>query len=410
MFLIKKVEPYLGCLDIGSSKVCCAIKKLDTKQDDDEHMSLVGFGECESKGMKGAYVVSLEELRDSIINAVHQAEKGIDSHLKSVCVTLPASYCHSKLLSVSISIPDNELIDTIHLKKLLSLKDHPDISIEHYVIHAIPIAYSVDSHHHVQDPKGMYGSNLTAHLHVVTIPKTFLRALQQTIERCHLTVNQWVAAPYASGLATLVEDEIELGATVIDFGGGQTSFATFVDGNLVYIGHIPIGGKHITQDIAKGISVPIGQSERLKNLYGTLIASSADDRESILVPQIGMGGSSLAKQISRSLLTKIIKARAEETMENIWHALKKSGMDRIGGQRLIITGGGSQLPGLRDSLAELTGKHVRLATPMGVKGIEHAKNPTYSACFGGLYFAQKNNNSQANQSGFWDRFFNRKRA
>jgi cell division protein FtsA len=196
-----------------------------------------------------------------------------------------------------------------------------------------------------------------------------------------------VVTPYASGLSTLVEDELTLGATVIDLGGGTTTIASFLDGTLIHVDSLAIGGAHVTSDIARGISTPLVQAERLKTLYGTVILSSSDERENIIVPQLGESQDPQTHQIPKSMLTHIVRARVEETLEMIWSRLVSTGMDKLVCQRIILTGGGSQLPGIREMASNLWGRQVRQGQPIGVIGAsDFATNPMFATCAGLLQY------------------------
>ena len=155
------------------------------------------------------------------------------------------------------------------------------------LIHSIPVGFTIDGSNGIRDPRGMYGQHLWAHMHVVTAGAGAVRTLRTVIERCHLDLEALVISPYASGLATLVDDEMDLGVTVVDMGGGTTSFAVFYDGNVVHTDVVPIGGNHVTNDIARGLSTPVLAAERIKTLYGSALPSPLDDQETIDVPTIG---------------------------------------------------------------------------------------------------------------------------
>ena len=155
------------------------------------------------------------------------------------------------------------------------------------LIHSIPIAYNVDGNRGVRDPRGMYGHRLGVNMHIVTAASGAVRNLTTCIERCHLDVSGYVVSPYASGLAALVEDEMELGVTIIDMGGGTTTIAVFYEGNAIFTDVVPVGGSHVTSDIARGLSTALGHAERMKTLYGHALATGADERETIDVPRVG---------------------------------------------------------------------------------------------------------------------------
>ena len=134
----------------------------------------------------------------------------------------------------------------------------------------------------VRDPKGMMCDELAADMHVVSGDATAVRNLMLAVERCHLAVEGVVATPYAAGLAALVDDEVELGTTVVDMGGGTTSFAVFAGGSLVHVDAVAVGGNHVTMDIARGFNTRLADAERLKTLYGACIASVSDERETVV--------------------------------------------------------------------------------------------------------------------------------
>src|SRR5437868_2615110 len=163
------------------------------------------------------------------------------------------------------------------------LKDAPDRE----VIHSIPVGFSIDGSRGIRDPRGMFGKKLGVNMHVVAAKPAAVRNITAALGRCHLEIGALVVSPYAAGLAALVEDETDLGVTIIDMGAGTTTIGVFFDNNLIYADSVPVGGGHVTNDIARGLSTPVAHAERMKTLYGSAIASSSDERETISVPQVG---------------------------------------------------------------------------------------------------------------------------
>ncbi|MCE3230925.1 MAG: hypothetical protein K0R76_985 [Alphaproteobacteria bacterium] len=385
---IKSRQDLFSALDIGSSKVCCAIAKVENRpyEKGGEVLRLVGVGHQSSKGIKGGLIVDLEALEDAILNAIHSAEQMAGQTISEVCVNLPASSVRSQTFESHINIT-NQTVDETHIRRLLTFGRNAQIAEDQQIIHALPISYSVDRTHGIHDPRGMVGSQLSVTIYLVTAPKALIRNFQNCIGRCHLDVSGFVVTPYASGLSTLVEDELTLGATVIDMGGGTTTIASFLDGTLIHVDSLPVGGGHITSDIARGVSTPLVQAERLKTLYGTVILSSSDERENITVPQLGENQGQQSHQVSKSTLTHIVRARVEEMLELIWGRLAATGMDRLVCQKIILTGGGSQLPGIREMAATLWGRQVRHGQPLGVIGAsDFATNPMFATCAGLLQY------------------------
>ena len=183
-------------------------------------------------------------------------------------------------------------------------------------IHALPLSFSTDETQGVLDPRGLFCDTLSAQLHVVDAGNTALRTLSACLSRCELDIAALVSAPMAAGLSSLVGDERELGATVIDMGGGTTSMAVFSEGQVVHTAQIPLGGIHVTNDIARMLSTSVAHAERLKALYGNVQGSPDDERELLPVPQVGEDEHQIAK-IPRSLLISVIRPRVEEIFEMV---------------------------------------------------------------------------------------------
>jgi cell division protein FtsA len=230
----------------------------------------------------------------------------------------------------------------------------------------------------------MYGERLGVAMHLITAAAGPLRNLQTCVERCHLDIQSLVIAPYASGLATLVEDEVDLGVTVIDMGGGTNTIAVFFDGHVIYTDSLPIGGGHVTNDIARGLSTPLAHAERMKTLYGNCIPSPADEREVISVPQVGEEDPSNATTIPKSILVGIIQPRLEETFELVRARLEHGGLDKIAGRRVVLTGGASQLACARAGGA---GVDYRSVWPCGRRPRRSHRRPGLATAAGLLAYA-----------------------
>jgi cell division protein FtsA len=195
-------------------------------------------------------------------------------------------------------------------------------------------------------------------------------------------------APFAAGLAVLVEDEMDLGVTVIDMGGGTTSLAVFYDGSVVFTDSVPVGGVHVTQDIARGLGTAQGHAERIKTVDGSAFAGPSDAREMIEVPPIGEEDAGQDVQVARSALVAIIRPRLEEILEMVRGRLQASGFEKLAGRRAVLIGGASQLQGLRELAAHVLDKRVRLGRVIRVRGLPdtHA-GPAFATCAGMLSFA-----------------------
>ena len=233
----------------------------------------------------------------------------------------------------------------------------------------------------------MYGDRLRVSIHTLFGKSSSLYNLSTCVGRSHLEVANLVAAPYASGLACLVEDEMELGVILVDMGGGTTSFAVFHEGQLRHTESIFIGGGHVTIDIARAFSTTMVNAERLKTLYGSAIPSAADDQEMINVPLVGEKRGEGTNQMPRSTLVSVIQPRIEETFERIRNRLEKAKIDPFIG-RVVLTGGASQLAGVREVASMILGKNIRLGKPLHLASSDLSQDPSFSTCAGLLSYGQ----------------------
>jgi len=359
-------DKIVAILDVGSSKICCFIAEINTESN---RPRVIGIGHRESRGLNLGAVVDMEETENAIRTAVDAAEKMAGgAPIEDVTVNLSAGEPKSTQLCVEVSVAGHEISDN-DIERVLDLGRHYIEDQERFVIHSRPTSFTIDGVAGVRDPKGMFGEKLGVEMHVTSASVSPLRNLQTCINRCHLNMVGIVFSPYASGLSTLVADELELGSICIDMGGSITSIAAFKDNEFIYGDMIPFGGHHVTRDIAQGLSTPITAAERLKTLFGNCLSGVSTVRNLIDVTQIGDSGQESVTTIPRRMLTSIIEPRVEEIFEFVRDKIKEAGLEDTAGRRLIITGGASQLSGVEE-LAKKTFKcAVRLGRPLNVDGL-----------------------------------------
>jgi len=371
-----------GVLDIGSTKIACLIGRAES----DGRLRALGFGWQKGRGVKSGGIVDLEAAERAIRAAVGQAEDMADTRLKSVVVNLSCGQPESRLFNVQWPV-DGRAVTAEDVKRVVREARMRAASGGRETIHSLPLNFSTDETPGVTDPRGLFCETLTAQLHVVDAGNTALRSLAACLARCELDISALVSAPMASGLATLVGDERELGATVIDMGGGTTTLAVFAEGQLLHTAQLPVGGMHVTNDIARMLSTSVAHAERLKALYGNVQGSPDDERELLPVPQVGEDEHQIAK-IPRSLLISVIRPRVEEIFEMVKDRLETSGLGRAGGNRVVLTGGASQLGGVRELAAQMLERHVRLGKPNAMTGLpDSATAPNFATLAGLLHFA-----------------------
>jgi cell division protein FtsA len=371
-----------GVLDIGSTKIACLIGRAES----DGRLRALGFGWQKGRGVKSGGIVDLDEAERAIRAAVGAAEDMADTRLKSVVVNLSCGQPESRLFNVQWPV-DGRAVNADDIRRVVREARSRALSEGRETIHSLPLGFATDETPGVTDPRGLFCDTLTAQLHVIDAGNTALRTLAACLSRCELDIAALVSAPMASGLASLVGDERELGATVIDMGGGTTTMAVFAEGRVLHTAHLPIGGMHVTNDIARMLSTPVVNAERLKALYGNVQGSPDDERELLPVPQVGEDEHQIAK-IPRSMLISVIRPRLEEIFELVKDRLETAGLGRAGGNRVVLTGGASQLGGVREMAAQMLERNVRLGKPGPMIGMpDSATAPNFATLVGLLAFA-----------------------
>jgi cell division protein FtsA len=383
---MQKLKPRNGlvaALDVGTTKVCCLIARTGG----DQGPRIVGIGHQVSKGLRNGTIVDLDQAETSIRATVEAAEQMAGENIHEVVVNLSGGKPKSRLVAYEVAIGGHEIGDG-DIRRILDpanlAQEKPE---ERELLHRIPMGYGVDGNRGIADPRGMYGERLSVNMHVVTALRGPLRNLESVIRRCHLGVEGVVVAPYAAALGCLSDEEKALGVTCIDMGGGTTSVAVFFDGELVHTDVVPLGGAHVTKDIARGLVTPLNHAERLKTLYGNAMTSANDDRQLIQVPSVGEEETPEAHTLPRSVLIGIVKPRMEEIFELVRDRLKEAGFDQVAGRGLVLTGGASQLPGVRELADAILDKQARFGRPLAMDGMaEAAAGPTFAACAGLLQY------------------------
>jgi cell division protein FtsA len=392
---LRKRPQTVSILDIGSSKICCLIARLTPSEGDSEALKgrthaveMLGIGHQRSRGIKSGAVVDLDAAEEAIRHVVDTAERMAGITVDSLIVNVSAGRLASETYSASVGVGGQPVTDGDIGRVLAAGRSH-SVGEGRTVVHSLPIGYSLDSDGGIADPRGMAGARLGVEMHMVTADSQPLSNLELCINRAHLSIASLVASPYASGLSALVDDEAELGCALVDFGGGTTSIAVFMKGEFVHADAIAIGGKHITTDIARGLSTRLQDAERLKTVHGSALPSAADENEILSVPSIGDDDHDVPNQIPRSALTRIIRPRIEEMLELVRDRLNASGYAGMVGRRMVLTGGASQLTGLGEAARRVLARNVRLGRPLGVARMpDAAKGPAFATAVGLLIYPQ----------------------
>jgi cell division protein FtsA len=308
--------------------------------------------------------------------------------IESVVLSLSAGRLASELFAAEIKIIGPTVTEG-DIGRVLAAGNRHSMREGRAVLHSLPIGYSIDGSNGIRDPRGMLGSQFGVHMHVATTDVAAARNMMLAVERCHLSVEAMVANPYVSGLSVLADDEADLGAAVVDMGAGTTTLAVFLGGRFIHSEGFALGGHNVTLDLARGLSTSVADAERIKTLYGSVLAGASDERDMITVPAIGEDERDQAQVVPRSTLVHIIKPRVEEILEMVRDRLAASSFAPAARGRVILTGGASQMTGLTEFAARILGRPVRIGRPLGISGLpDAAKGAAFATATGLLIYPQ----------------------
>ena len=385
----------IAALDIGSSKITCLIGEVMSAQrhlggaSDSPTIKVLGVGHQASHGVRSGAVVDLDAAEKAIRLAVDAAERMAERTISEVYVNVSGGRPRCQSQSAETAIGGGK-VGPEHIERVIADAVASFDAGARVIVHSTPLQFGLDEARGIADPSAMFGERLWAEVSLMTLEQGMLRNLALVVERCHLSVAGFVVAPYASGRSVLVDDEMQLGVTLIEMGGATTSFAVFQDGHLTFSDVVPVGGVHITNDIARGLSTTVAHAERMKTLYGSALPSVWDEREMLSVPLVGEEGFDTVQKVPRSQLTAIIRPRLEETFEMIGERLDRSPEARRAGRRVVLSGGASQLPGLRELAGQQLDRNVRLGAPHALPGLpDAARNQAFAVAIGLMNYALK---------------------
>ena len=365
-------------LDLGSNKIAAIAAYIENNGDARVLAQHTNY----SEGLRSGVITDLKQAENSIASAIYNIEKDCDKNIEQAAVSLSGAHTKSFYIYHKCRIP-NQPITKNDVGKLIA-NALSDFTIDGYdVIHYFPIEFTIDEYHNVQDPIGMIGSELGVRIHIVAASSNMVLNLINCMSKCHIEVTSLILGIYASGRACLTEDEQNLGSVIIDIGAKTTSYGIFFGKKLIYTGHIPVGGWHITSDITKAISVNMSIAEKLKVLYGSAIETQ--EKNSIInLDDLGYASDGVDNTtITTALLAQIISPRVEEILELVKAEYDKIGVDHLIARRIVLTGGGAMLRGLKECAAKMFEKQVRLGKPVILPGFAEDHNPcAYSTSIG----------------------------
>ena len=382
-------------LDVGSFQLGCLIVEPAGN-----NLTILSYAMHVSDGIQRGEITDLSAFAETLGKVVEAAERKAGMTVKDLHIVMPGGSVESQIDRHSLELTD-PIVSKRDIRRLLAKQMQKPMPENRSLIASERLHYMLDGQPNIQNPKGMRAHHLALEATSISIASTAYMNVSEAVVHNHLTMGRVGNAAYASGLSCLSQEERDLGALVLDMGGGTTSAALFLNGGIIGITNVGVGGIHITRDIARILSIPMIDAERLKARDGAITPSNVDRLSDAILsppPFLATGDNFIpasgafdmqdlalpnGEMISRQLLSDIIRPRIEEILDLTMAGLKKAGLENFIGQRVVLTGGASQLTGIADFTSHYWKRHASLARPANIMGLdEQTQNPSFSALVG----------------------------
>jgi cell division protein FtsA len=367
-------------IDIGTTKVCALAGEIRQGQ-----IHIIGLGQEPARGMRKGMIVDVAEATVAIAQAVAKAEQTSGYDLSRAFVSMAGEHISSTNSLGAVAIGRNgDGVTHEDIERALDAAQAISIPHNREIVHLVPRSFTLDDQDEVRSPIGLHGYRLEVEAHIVTAATPALMNLSQTIDNVGIEVEEFVLNSLASGEAVLESAEKEMGVVVADIGGGTTDVALFSQGTVWHTRVIPVGGFHVTNDIAIGLRVPYEVAEDVKLKYGDCRPSEID-REVVFTVE-PFGGEKI--QVGRQDLAYVIEARVEEIFQLVLQDIKRSGYEGMLPAGIVLTGGSSQIRGIGQVAQRIFGVPARVAKPKKLVGLVDAlQGPAFATSVGLLEWA-----------------------
>jgi cell division protein FtsA len=371
--MAKREELIVG-LDIGTTKIAAIVGEVTS-----EGIDIIGIGTHPSRGLRKGVVTHIDNTVTSIRRAVEEAELMAGCEISSVYAGIAGGHIRGFNSHGIVAVKDGEVRST-DINRVIDAAKAVAIPMDREIIHVLPQDFVVDGQDGINEPLGMSGVRLETKVHIVTAAVTSAQNIIKCCHRCGLQVADLVLQPLASAEAVLHEDEKELGVALIDIGGGTTDVTIFCDGSIVHTSVVPLGGNHLTNDIAVGLRTPSAEAEKIKQRWGCAMTALVDPEEQVEVPSVG---GRAPRRLSRRILCEIIEPRVEEMLLLVQREIAKTGYEDLLASGAVITGGSTIMEGMPEMAEELIGLPVRRGAPRGIGGlVDVVRSPKFATSVG----------------------------
>jgi cell division protein FtsA len=362
-------------LDIGTTKICAIV----AEQQEEGQVEIIGIGSHPSRGLRKGVVVDIESTVESVKQAIEEAELMAGVEIHAVYTGIAGGHIKGLNSRGVIAVRDHE-VTGYDVQRVIEAAKAVPIPLDREILHVIPQEFIVDGQGEIKDPMGMSAVRLEADVHIITSAATTTQNIVKCVNRAGLEVAGVILQPLASSEAVLTPEERELGAVMIDIGGGTTDMAIFLNRSLCHTAVIGVGGNHLTNDIVIGLRTPAAEAERIKVRHGCALTAMVNADEMIEVPSVGGRASRL---LSRQLLSEIIEPRAEEIFSLVAQEIRRAGREEMIVGGVVITGGTAIMDGMVEVAERVLGLPVRRGVPVNVGGlVDIINSPIYSTGVG----------------------------
>ncbi len=368
-------------LDIGTTKVCAIIGRINEYNSVD----ILGVGVSPSRGLRKGVVVNIESTVNSVATAIEKAELMAGIEVKSVFAGIAGGHIEGINSRGVVAVSSrNREISELEVERVIDAAKAIALPMEREVIHVIPQEFVIDNQDGIKDPVGMNGVRLEAEVHIVTGAVASAQNIVKSVNRAGYAVNDIVLEPLASAMATLKDDEKELGVVLIDIGGGTTDVLIYLNGSIWHTNVLAMGGNHVTNDISIGLRTPVNAAEEIKRQWGIAVSGLVEPDEMIEVPNVGGRNPS---RMPRQILAEIIQPRMEEIFFLVKEELDKKDFKDLLAGGIVLTGGASLLEGTEKIAEDVFRMPVRIGTPDGIHGlVEEVSSPEFATGVGLVYY------------------------
>jgi cell division protein FtsA len=365
-------------IDVGTTKVCTLVASVE---DEAAPLEIVGIGMSQSRGLKRGVVVDRQDTIAAVRDSVSEAERMAEVDVHEAFVGISGDHIASTNVSARVNVSGSEVAPEDVERVLQSARDSVVLPPDREIIYVAERGFTLDGVRDIARPVSMSGAVLDVEAHVVTGMTSVVANVARCVEDAGVRILRRVLEPIATSTAVVTDAERELGVVLIDIGGGTTDIAAFLDGSIAHTSSLSVAGEHVTRDLARVLRTSMEEAESIKRKWALAVPQRVSEEEMI---QVVLAGTNARERVSRRLTGEIARCRVEENLKMVQEDLRRAGIYRQVNGGVVLSGGGSQLPGITQVASEVfDGLPVRIGLPRGLRGLSEAvATPAHATAVG----------------------------